>query len=241
MSGSTEADAPRLVLASASPRRRELLAALGVSFTVVPTRAEEEQRDAPVPAALRAALPPCPVPLAQHPTLLAWRKAAAVWQQDIADVVLAADTDVVLDGTVLGKPADAAHATTMLRQLAGRVHSVYTGLCVYTGQHTAPRYELVRSDVAFRPLSDADIAAYISTGEPLDKAGAYGIQGYGGTLVRQVSGSYTAIVGLPLHETWQLLTSAGITRLHDPVTAYHRWRAMQGKEREVIPCTPAQL
>lgn len=228
----------RLVLASASPRRRELLEALGIPFTTIPTSAEE--RDDPVPSEIVAALPDCPLPLLQHPTVLAWRKAYAVWQQGIADVVLAADTDVVLEKTVLGKPRDADHARTMLRQLAGRTHTVYTGLCVYSRLPGGPplQLDLVVSEVTMIPLTDDLIEGYIATGEPFDKAGAYGIQGIGGQLVDNVLGSYTSVVGLPLRATWRLLAAAGISGLEDPITAYHAWLQSQGKEP--MPCSPAQ-
>src|SRR5215212_7977316 len=117
-----------LVLASASPRRRELLGWLGLPFRAVANDGEE--RDHPPPPALVAALPACPVPLATHPTLLAWRKADAACAESPDGVIIGADTIVVLDGDVLGKPRDPMHARTMLRRLSGRTHTVYTGLAV---------------------------------------------------------------------------------------------------------------
>lgn len=233
-------DTSPLTLASSSPRRHELLSLLGIPFAVVTTHAEED--DSPVPPDILAALPPCPVPLLEHPTLRAWRKAHAVWSQDTTRVVLGADTIVVLDNTILGKPRDAGHARSMLAQLAGRVHTVYTGLCVcgslLTSGDSQPSVQLdiVSSDVTIAPLHADEIAAYVATGEPLDKAGAYGIQGLGGQLVRQVVGSYTAVVGLPLPATWRLLTAAGIYGLHDPTVAYRNWLQHQGKEP--LPCPP---
>lgn len=230
----------RLTLASASPRRQELLTWLGTPFAVVVTDAEEQ--DTPVSPEIIAALPSFPLSLADHPTLRAWRKAHDVWAADSAHVVLGADTIVVLDQTVLNKPRDAAHAHTMLTQLAGRVHTVYTGLCVYRAQLDGDdscaqmQFDLVASEVTIAPLQADEIAAYVATGEPLDKAGAYGIQGLGGQLVRQVVGSYTAVVGLPLPATWRLLAAAGVSGLHDPAVAYRNWLQHQGKEP--LSCPP---
>ncbi len=236
----------QLVLASASPRRHELLSWLGVPFTVIVTDAEES--DDPAPAEVVTALPSCPLPLREHPTLRAWRKAHAVWSQDQAPVVLGADTTVVLDGDVLGKPDNATHAQAMLARLAGRTHTVYTGICVYNapphavgGEASAAtvpplQLHLEASNVTLAPLDVNTIAAYVRTGEPLDKAGAYGIQGLGGQLVRQVEGSYTAVVGLPLPATWHMLSAAGVTGMEDPTAAYRNWLHHQGKEP--LPCPP---
>jgi septum formation protein len=124
--------------------------------------------------------------------------------------VLAADTIVVLEGRVFGKPADPAEAAAMLRQLGGREHEVYTGICL---QHLSRHHrstQVVTTRVQFKRLTDAEIRAYVATGEPLDKAGAYGIQGMGAYLVRALHGSYTNVVGLPLCETVELLTGQGI-------------------------------
>ncbi|KPV51595.1 septum formation inhibitor Maf [Kouleothrix aurantiaca] len=228
--------APRLVLASASPRRRELLGWLGATFQAIATDGEE-QDDAP-PAELVAALPPCPVPLATHPTLLAWRKVQAACAEAPDSVIIGADTIVVLDGDVLGKPRDEDHARAMLARLAGRQHTVYTGLVVVRPGPAPepPALALVASDVLIAPVRAETIAAYVATGEPMDKAGAYGIQGLGGQLVVSVSGSYTCVVGLPLVETYALLVQAGISALHEPADAYQRWLHAQGKEP--LPCPP---
>ncbi|NJO84616.1 MAG: septum formation protein Maf [Blastochloris sp.] len=172
-----------LLLASASPRRHALLAQLGVDFRIVPTEAEEE--DTPVPAAIRAALPGCPVPLHYHPTLRAWRKAHAVWQSQQGAVVLGADTVVVFAGQVLNKPDDAAHARAMLAQLAGGTHTVYTGLCVYAAWQPMPLFDLVASEVTLAPLEDATITAYVATGEPLHCAGCFALEGRGGAFVEK--------------------------------------------------------
>jgi septum formation protein len=226
----------RLVLASGSPRRRELLALLGVPFEICVTDGEE--RDDAVPPAVLAALPDFPLELANHPTLLAWRKVFAAAAEVGSAVVLGADTTVVIDEQILNKPRDAAEAQRMLRQLSGRVHTVYTGICVASDEGSTLQLQLVSSQVEIVELNDTEIAAYVATGEPLDKAGAYGIQGLGGRLVRAVDGSYTAVVGLPLVETVSLLRAAGIEGLADPEEAYRRWLKMQ--EKEPLPCPPTQ-
>lgn len=241
---------PTLILASASPRRRELLGFLGVPFRAISTDGEE--RDAPPPPAIVAILPPAPLSLATHPTLLAWRKADAACAEVPKGVIIAADTIVVLEGDVLGKPRDTEHACELLRRLSGRTHTVYTGLAVTKKEIADGRLEinhnhlhspistlqlaLAASEVTIAELSDAEIAAYVATGEPLDKAGAYGIQGLGGRLVCEVVGSYTCVVGLPLVETHSLLVAAGVTGLSEPAEAYRRWLGAQGKEP--LPCPP---
>lgn len=250
----------RLVLASASPRRRELLGLLGAHYDTIASDAEE--RDDPVPHAVLTALPPLDLPRATHPTLLAWRKASHAAALTSEAVILGADTIVVLDGEVLNKPRDSSHACQMLTRLSGRIHTVYTGLCVIRRDagrtmknddrddvcNTHPSsfilhpyqvwLDLVASEVEIAPLSAQGIADYVSTGEPLDKAGAYGIQGLGGRLVRGVRGSYTAVVGLPLSQTCRLLEAAGVNYLHDPEQTYRRWLEQQGKEP--LPWPPTQ-
>jgi septum formation protein len=136
---------------------------------------------------------------------------------------------------VLNKPTDAAHARAMLGSLAGRTHSVYTGLCVIvpagggSGQGRT-LLDVATAEVAFHAVGAAAIAAYVATGEPLDKAGAYGVQGLGGRLVREVRGSYTAVVGFPLVTAHGMLAAAGVTGLADPAVTYQRWLQSQGKE-----------
>jgi len=247
------ATSPTLILASASPRRRELLGFLGVSFHSIATDGEE--RTTPPPPAVVAALPSAPLPLALHPTLLAWRKVHAACAEAPESVIIGVDTIVVLDGDVLGKPRDADHAHVLLRRLAGRTHTVYTGLAVFqkeigdwsleigladTGDFQFPishlQLDLVASTVTIADLTDSEIATYVATGEPLDKAGAYGIQGLGGRLVREVVGSYTCVVGLPLVTLHRLLSAAGVVCLADPNEAYRRWLSAQGKEP--LPCPP---
>ncbi len=236
---STELDnlpSPPLALASASPRRRELLAYLGVPFRIIATDAEEH--DHPPPPEIAAALPPLALPLFDHPTLRAWRKAHAACASAPDSVIIGADTIVTLEGDVLNKPVDPDDARRMLRRLSGKTHTVYTGLAVIDARqaHAPPLFDLVAAQVTVAGLSDADIDAYVATGEPLDKAGAYGIQGLGGRLVRSVAGSFTCVVGLPLVETWRLLRAAGVKGLRDPVEGYRRWLHDQGKE--IPPCPP---
>jgi septum formation protein len=246
------ASGPQLVLASASPRRHELLGLLGVPFRIISTDAEEQ--DHLPPAEVRAAMPPCPVPLATHPTMLAWRKADAACVEAPDSVIIGADTIVVLDGDVLGKPRDPDQARAMLRRLAGRTHTVYTGLAIMMQETRNKKQEtgeqipglvppvsgllldLVASDVVIAELADAEIAGYVATGEPMDKAGAYGIQGLGGRLVREVRGSYTCVVGLPLVKIHDLLGAAGFAGLNSPSDAYLRWLQALGKEP--LPCPP---
>jgi septum formation protein len=173
---------PRLVLASASPRRRELLAGLGLAF------------DVRVPAIDETALP------GEAPNVyvrrLAGEKARAVGRP--GDLVIAADTIVLVDGKLLGKPVDDSDARRMLRLIAGREHTVLSGVAV--GEPTKRRWESIveASRVRMAPLSADSIAWYVATGEPLDKAGAYAIQGLGAVFVEAVFGSYTNVVGLPL-------------------------------------------
>jgi septum formation protein len=186
-----------LVLASASPRRRELLALLGIPFSIC--AADIDERRLPDEAA------------AAHVGRLARQKAAAIaGRPEFASAtVLGADTIVVCDDEVLGKPDDAAAARAMLTQLGGRWHEVMTAIAVLgpAGQDEV----LCLSQVAFAPLSEFTINAYIATGEGVDKAGAYAIQGLGGALVRELRGSYSAVVGLPLFETRQLLLRHGLS------------------------------
>lgn len=181
-----------LYLASGSPRRQELLTLLGVRFErLVP--GIEEQRETQESA--------------QHYVArLAREKAQAGVALAALDLpVLGADTIVVLNGEVLEKPRDAEHAAHMLRQLSGHTHQVMTAVALADRQQTIDC--LVMTDVTFRVLSDEDIQGYVATGEPMDKAGAYGIQGLGGCFVRKINGSYHAVVGLPLVETYELLSN----------------------------------
>ena len=177
-----------LVLASASPRRSDLLSRLGVSFEVRPSGADESWPEGlgVGPAAEAVAL----------------RKAEATDATDA--LVLAADTVVVLDGEVLGKPPDPEAARATLRRLSGRTHTVVTGLALRLGDRTTTAHETTA--VTFAPLGDDEIAAYVATGSPLDKAGAYGIQDdVGALLVGRIEGDYSNVVGLPLRRLYETL------------------------------------
>jgi len=225
-----------LVLASVSPRRRALLRYLTPTFDAIATDGEDTER-AFIPAIV-AQLPPFPLALHNHPTWIAWRKAMAAADAGVHGTILAADTIVVVDGDVLGKPRDAAHAEAMLARLVGRTHTVYTGVVVLRHVPNAkPVLEMAldAADVTMAPVSPIEIRAYVATGEPMDKAGAYGIQGLGGRLVQHVAGSYTCVVGLPLVLTHRLLAVMGMVGLVDPVVAWTHWLADQG--RPTPPCT----
>lgn len=189
-----------VVLASASPRRSELLEKLGLSFAVRAADIDEESVLADSPEALVLALSAA--------------KAQKVADDETPDtLVIAADTVVVLDSTVLGKPTNAASAFTMLSALSGRWHEVYTGVSVQSGDRRVAFCE--RSEVCFRPLSDVEIHNYIKTGEPMDKAGAYGIQGYGALLVSALRGDYFSVMGLPLCRLGQCLAEFGLDLLDE--------------------------
>ena len=188
------AEPPVLVLASASPRRRELLRLAGLEPTVRPADVDETPLDGEDPVA--------------HVVRLAKTKACAVPVTD-GEVVLAADTVVIVDGVVLGKPRDVSDAGQMLRRLRGRAHTVATGVAV--AQHSgAVAQTVVSTEVVFATISDAAIDAYVATGEPLDKAGAYAIQGGAAAFVTRINGSWTNVVGLPVVETLDLLRDAGV-------------------------------
>lgn len=197
-----------LVLASGSPRRRSVLAALGLEFDVRPPDLAEQLR------AGKSA--------AEAARRLAEEKAAAV-EAAADELVLAADTIVALDGRLLGKPAHAGEAAAMLAGLAGRAHTVVTGIAL---RRAGDRWSSVaRTEVIFRPLKRAEIDAYVATGEPLDKAGAYGIQGYGAALVERIEGDFYNVMGLPIPALLELLGKAGyryeygvITRRDVPVS-----------------------
>lgn len=186
-----------IVLASASPRRRELLAQVGYSFTVHPAHIAENPLPGEAPIA--------------YVTRLAREKAEAVFAElsaksSAALQVLGADTTVTLDDQILAKPEDPADAARMLRQLSGRSHHVITGVAVVTGQSTQVAAEV--TGVRFLSLSDADIESYVATGEPMDKAGAYAIQGRAARWIPRIEGCYFNVVGLPL---------ALVSSLLDPV------------------------
>ena len=181
-----------LVLASASPRRSELLRNAGISFRVEPAHVPE------VPL-----LQETPLAYAQR---LAREKALVVFARHPNGVVLGADTVVVVDNHLLEKPSDAQDAARMLRLLSGRLHQVITGVCVVARGFERTEAEI--TEVSFSPLSDEEIAGYVRTGEPMDKAGAYGIQGIASRWVKGIEGCYFNVVGLPVHRVYGLLRAA---------------------------------
>ena len=182
------------ILASGSPRRRELLGQLGLSFEVLAAELDESVRDGEHARA--------------YVERLAREKAAAVHTKRPGSVVLAADTSVVVDDVILGKPgADAREGAAMLRSLSGRTHQVMTGVAVAAATVQAL---VVTSDVVFRELSEAEIAWYLSTGEGRDKAGGYALQGKAAVFISAIVGSSTSVIGLPLAESVELLRVAGV-------------------------------
>ena len=186
-----------LILASGSPRRRELLTMLGARFSVIPARGEERADPALAPP--------------QLVEQLALAKAREVARLHPDAVVIGADTVVSADGAVLGKPHSQEEAAAMLRSLSGRAHSVFTGLAVLSPAGEQTGWEETR--VHFRPLSEREIAAYIATGEPLDKAGAYGAQGIASLFVERIEGDFFNVVGLPLCRLGKMLKMVGVRLL----------------------------
>jgi septum formation protein len=186
----------KLILASASPRRREILTQLGVSYDIDPADIDESPLPGESPEV--------------YVKRMAVAKAAHVApRHSISQVsVLGADTTVVIDGDVLGKPADHFDGLAMLARLSGREHIVMTAICLLRAE--GPVTRLVQTRVQFVQLVRAQCEAYLSTDEPWDKAGGYAIQGRGGAFVRAINGSYSNVVGLPMSETWELLSGNGI-------------------------------
>ncbi len=177
------------ILASNSPRRKELLAGLGIDFKVITADVDEKTEGNPGPDML-----------VQELALL---KGAAVAKENTDRIVISADTVVFYDGKVLGKPENAGRAYEMLKSLSGKKHEVYTGICVIQGAKAVTDYE--KTTVEFYELGDSEINRYISTGEPFDKAGAYGIQGKGCMLVKGIEGDYFNVVGLPVARLCRLI------------------------------------
>ncbi|HJC40630.1 MAG TPA: septum formation inhibitor Maf [Candidatus Intestinimonas pullistercoris] len=187
-----------LILASGSPRRRQLLEQIGLTFVV---------RSSDVDESVSPGLTP-----AQVVESLSARKGEAVAAEAApGDLVLSADTVVALDGAILGKPRDRAEAEAMLTALSGRTHQVYTGVTLLQDGRRLTGHEVTA--VTFRPLSPGEIAAYVSTGEPMDKAGAYGIQGLGALLVERLEGDYFNVMGLPLCRLGEMLAQFGVRPL----------------------------
>jgi septum formation protein len=194
MPDATDRQPPRIILASQSPRRRELLTLVGIAHEVIPAHVDESVRPGERPA--------------PHAERLARAKALALAERDGDALVIAADTIVVIDGRILGKPAAEAEARQTLRLLSGREHVVFTAVAVARGRRVESEVEEVT--VSFRDLTDDEIAAYVATGEPMDKAGSYGIQGYGATIVERIDGDYFAVMGLSLVRLVRLLGRFGV-------------------------------
>lgn len=185
-----------IILASSSPRRRELLAGLGLEFTVIPSDVSEEIEEVCSPE--------------EMVKLLAQRKAVAVASRVEQGLVIGSDTIVVLDGEILGKPRDKEDAFSMLVRLQGREHEVYSGLSIVDAKTHEYETGFQSTKVRMRALNDLEITQYIATDEPMDKAGSYAIQGLGATLVEGINGDYFTVVGLPLALTAKYLRHFGV-------------------------------
>ena len=172
-----------MILASKSPRRQELLRIISEDFRIIPAVGEEIIPDGASPK--------------DAVLLLSRQKAKEIYAQYKGEVIVSADTVVAIDNMILGKPHDEAEAFEMLKRLSGRVHTVFTGVCVIFEDGSSENFA-ERTDVEFYPLSDSEIKDYIATGEPMDKAGAYGIQEKGALLVRRIDGDFFNVMGLPI-------------------------------------------
>lgn len=190
------------ILASASPRRREMLNAVGLQFTVEAAEADEQIHPGETAETfvVRVAADKAKIVADRYP---------GTW-------VLAADTVVVKDGDILGKPANASEAGTMLQCLAGSTHEVWTGFCLLLASKNRQICQAVKTEVHFDALSEQVIGAYVRSGDPLDKAGSYGIQSQGGFMVREIYGSYSNVVGLPLAEVLTELMNLGLIQAAEP-------------------------
>lgn len=184
-----------IILASGSPRRRQLLQLVGIDHDVIPSDIDESIRTGELPE--------------QYAERLAREKAEHVAGRKPESIVIGADTIVVIDDQILGKPRDVEDAARMLRMLSGRSHTVMTAVAASLNGRTVSGVEIV--DVSFLPLDDERISNYIATREPMDKAGAYGIQGYGATIVRRIDGDYFAVMGLSLVTLVALMRELGVT------------------------------
>jgi septum formation protein len=202
-------DHKTLILASRSPRRKYLLEQAGLSFAVIPSRVEEDS----VPPADPGA----------YVRTLAEMKARAVAADHPKSWVIGADTIVLIDGRILGKPVHRDDARKMIARLSGQTHQVYTGYCIRCEDRHRLIADVVKTDVSFKPLTREEIEWYIHTGEPFDKAGAYAIQGLGTFLVKSVNGSYTNVVGLPVCEVIEVLIREGVIGFHENETMERRF------------------
>jgi len=185
----------KIILASGSPRRHELLTALGIDFEMRPSNIPEQRRDDESPA--------------EYVVRLAREKASFVANDAVASIVIGADTTVVVDGTLLEKPADHNDVRQMLRLLSGKWHDVLTGLCLIQSDSGRIVGGVESTRVLFHPLTDEDIEWYLNTGEPFDKAGAYAIQGNGSLIVDKIEGNYFNIVGVPINLLYRLAHQLG--------------------------------
>ena len=193
--------ASQVILASASPRRRELLTLIGVDHAIDPADVNEDVRPGERAEA--------------YVERLALEKAAVVAARHPHAIIIAADTTVVLDREILGKPGSVDEAQSMLRRLSGHTHVVCTGIAVMRGTRVASAVEQV--EVSIRDLTDLEIAMYVATGEPMDKAGAYGIQGWGATIVERIHGDYFSVMGLGLRRLVALLADVGVSYPFGPL------------------------
>jgi septum formation protein len=187
-----------IILASNSPRRRELLKSLGVDFKIFPIEVEEIEGKKGI----------SPVELVKKNALMKAQNAAELCQNEY-NLIISADTIVVLDGEIIGKPKDEKDAIRILKKLRGKYHYVFTGIAVWATPENVHYVSSVRSKVKMRDYSDKEIERYVATGEPIDKAGAYGIQGKGALLIEKIEGDYYNIVGLPLVRLNYLLNKFG--------------------------------
>ena len=190
---------PRLILASNSPRRSYLLKQAGLTFTVIPSGFDENSVSLSTPE--------------KYVKVLAESKAADISEAYPESWVIGADTIVVIDGKILGKPDSKEQARIMLKSLSGKTHQVYTGYCIRCCAKERSFSNTVKTDVLFKNLADNEIEWYINTSEPFDKAGAYAIQGLGTFIVKRIKGSYTNVVGLPVCEVIEFLIEEGVTGL----------------------------
>ena len=191
---------PRLILASNSPRRRYLLAQAGLTFSVIPSDVDERKVAMSDPDV--------------YVRTLAESKAIDISEKHPDSWVIGADTIVLIEGWILGKPDSQDAARGMLHRLSGKTHQVFTGYCICCKRENRLFSDTVKTDVHFKTLSEREIEWYIQTGEPFDKAGAYGIQGIGSFLVRRINGSYANVVGLPVCEVMDFLINEGIIELN---------------------------
>lgn len=188
----------KIMLASASPRRRELLEQGGIPFTVIPSQAEEKITTEQPGQAVEE---------------LSYLKCSDIYEKSLGDVlVIGADTVVASEGKILGKPSSQKDAVKMLQSLQGREHEVYTGVTIMAREGNENRKKTFheKTKVVFYPMSDEEIRSYVNTGEPMDKAGAYGIQGKSAVFIKEISGDYNNVVGLPLARLYQELKNMGI-------------------------------